>query len=183
MADDPAQPGCPVTDDIADAVANQIIRLSRLRDRTNAQIAAATNGEVEPAAFAILFRLIHDGPMRSGALAEALYSDASTISRQAANLVKRGLIERRADPADGRVSVLAVTAEGRTVAAEIRVRRNEALTEIMTDWTPGEQDTFVGLLTKFVDGYEHTRSTKFAALSAKAGNKILPKIDSAEGNS
>ncbi|WP_330185346.1 MarR family transcriptional regulator [Nocardia sp. NBC_01503] len=183
MAEDPAQPGCPVTDDVTDAVANQIIRLSRLRDRTNAQIAAATNGEVEPAAFAILFKLIHNGPMRSGALAEALYSDASTISRQAANLVKRGFIERRADPSDGRASVLAVTDRGREVAAEIRVRRNDTLREIMADWAPGEQDLFATLLTRFVDGYEHTRSTKVAALYPKGGSRILPKIDSAEGNS
>ncbi|WP_084515510.1 MarR family winged helix-turn-helix transcriptional regulator [Nocardia acidivorans] len=183
MAADPAQPGRPVTDDVADAVATQIIRLNRLRDRANAQIAAATNGEVEPAAFAILFKLIHNGPMRSGALAEALFSDASTISRQAANLVKRGFIERRADPADGRASVLAITAQGHEVAAEIRVRRNETLREIMADWTPGEQDVFATLLTRFVDGYEHTRNTKVAALYPKGGSKILPKIDSAEGNS
>ncbi|MET9485553.1 MarR family transcriptional regulator [Nocardia sp. NPDC006630] len=183
MTDDQAQPSCPVTDDLADTVATQIIRLNRLRDRANAQIAAATDGEVEPAAFAILFKLIHNGPMRSGALAEALYSDASTISRQAANLVKRGFIERRADPADGRVSVLAVTAEGREVAAEIRLRRNETLRDIMADWTPGEQDSFVTLLSRFVDGYEHARSLKMAALYPKGASKILPKIESPESNS
>lgn len=183
MTDDPATPGCVVTDDLADTVANQIVRLGRLRDRTNAQIAAATNGEVEPAAFAILFQLIHNGPMRSGALAEALFSDASTISRQAANLVKRGFLERRADNADGRVSMLAVTETGRGVAAEIRIRRNESLNMIMSSWTPEERDSFATLLSRFVDDYEHMRSSMLTALYPKAGSKILPKSDSAEGNS
>ncbi|MGV9411918.1 MarR family winged helix-turn-helix transcriptional regulator [Nocardia sp. NPDC003693] len=183
MAADPATTGCVVTDDLADTVAHQIIRLGRLRDRTNAQIAAATNGEVEPAAFAILFQLIHHGPMRSGALAEALFSDASTISRQAANLVKRGFLERRADNTDGRVSVLAVTETGRAVAAEIRTRRNESLQLIMSDWTPGERASFATLLSRFVDDYELSRSAILAALYPKADPTLHPKTDSAESNS
>ncbi|MFI1911556.1 MarR family winged helix-turn-helix transcriptional regulator [Nocardia sp. NPDC020380] len=164
MTDDPAITNS--ADELVDTIGYQIGRLGKLRDRTNAQIAAATNGEIEPAAYAILFQLIHGGPMRSGALAEALYSDASTISRQVAALVKRGLIERRADPADGRVSVLAITADGRTVATQIRVRRNESLDQVMRDWSATERETFAALLIRFIDGYEHTRQQMLTELSA-----------------
>ncbi|WP_067817517.1 MarR family winged helix-turn-helix transcriptional regulator [Nocardia inohanensis] len=181
MTDDPATPVCAIPDDVIDAVALQVIRLGRLRDRTNAQIAAATQGEIEPAAFAILFQLIHHGPMRSGALAEALYSDASTISRQVAALVKKGLLERRADPSDGRVSVLAITEMGRTVATEIRARRNDSLRKIFGDWPEDELETFARLFARFVDGYEISRQTMLAELSTKAS--LFPKIETAESNS
>ncbi|AYF78584.1 MarR family transcriptional regulator [Nocardia yunnanensis] len=153
-------------DGLVDAIALEIARLTKLRDRTNAQIAALTEGEIEPAAYAILFQLIHTGPKRSGALAEALYSDASTVSRQVASLVKRGLIERRADPADGRVSVLDVTDAGRAVAAQIRARRNDSLRQMLRGWTPEELDTFSNQLRRFVDGYEESRQRMLADLAA-----------------
>lgn len=171
-ADDPS---ADIPDVLIDGVARQLLRLHRLRERTYAQIAAASSGEIEPAAFAILFQLVCNGPMRSGALAEALYSDASTISRQVATLVKRGFLERRADATDGRVSVLAVTEAGREAAAEIRARRNQTLRQIMADWTPDERDSFSGLLLRFVDDYESTRSAVLASL--------YPTSQPAESNS
>ncbi|WP_067534913.1 MarR family winged helix-turn-helix transcriptional regulator [Nocardia crassostreae] len=171
----------PVADELLDIVGYQMTRLSRLRDRTNTQVAAATNGEVEPAAFAILFQLLHCGPMRSGALAESLYSDASTISRQVASLVKRGVLERRADPADGRVSVLAVTDLGRTAAAEIRALRNQALRTIFDQWAPAERESFAGLFERFVDDYEAGRQAMLTDLATRS--LLFPKAESAESNS
>ena len=50
-----------------------------------------------------------EGPLRAGALADCLQSDPSTVSRQVAALVKDGLLERRADPDDGRASLLVLT--------------------------------------------------------------------------
>ncbi|QLY32938.1 MarR family winged helix-turn-helix transcriptional regulator [Nocardia huaxiensis] len=185
MTDEPTC-GLPA-DELLDSIGFQIGRLGKLRDRTTAQIVAASHGEIEPAAFSILFQLLQAGPMRSGALAEAMYSDASTISRQVAALVKRGVLERRADPDDGRVSVLAVTDFGREVAAKMRVRRNEGLRMILSDWTAEERDLFAGLLRRFVDGYEITRQhlltelTENPPFDRKTDNES--KTDTAESNS
>ena len=115
------------SDAAIDLIAQQLVRLGRIRERTNAQIHATSQGEIEVAAYGIIFKLLHDGPMRSGELAEALYSDASTISRQVAGLVKRGLIERRADPDDGRASVLVVTDDGRTASGFLVDRDSQVL--------------------------------------------------------
>ncbi|RDI68746.1 MarR family winged helix-turn-helix transcriptional regulator [Nocardia pseudobrasiliensis] len=145
------------SDAVIDQIAQQLIRLGKIRERTQAQIAAISGGEIEVAAYGIIFRLLCDGPMRSGALADALYSDASTISRQVAHLVKRGLIERRADPADGRASVLVVTDAGREVAAEIRRRRNQTLDRVMANWDHDERALLGRLLHRFVDDYEAAR--------------------------
>ncbi|MGF6883500.1 DNA-binding MarR family transcriptional regulator [Nocardia sp. GAS34] len=144
-------------DEVIDLIALQLIRLGRIRERTAAQIAAASGGEIEAASYGIIFRLLADGPMRSGALAELLYSDASTISRQAAALVKRGLIERRADPADGRASVLAVTDAGRELAASLRRRRNEALSTVLSHWSDDDREQLAHVMRRFVDDYEQAR--------------------------
>ncbi|WP_067900766.1 MarR family winged helix-turn-helix transcriptional regulator [Nocardia vaccinii] len=146
-------------DEAIDVIALQLIRLGRIRERTNAQIAAASGGEIEAASYSIIFRLLYDGPMRSGALAELLYSDASTISRQAAALVKRGLIERRADPADGRASVLAVTDAGRELAAALRQRRNAMLDNVLKDWSDEERTVLGQMMRRFVDDYEQARES------------------------
>ncbi|WP_280385458.1 MarR family winged helix-turn-helix transcriptional regulator [Nocardia wallacei] len=146
------------SDEVIDVIGRQLIRLGRIRERTNAQIAAASKGEIEISAYGIIFRLLEDGPMRSGTLAEAMYSDASTISRQVAGLVKRGLLERRADPDDGRASVLVVTDAGRDLAEELRQRRIELLEHIVADWDQADREQLATLLRRFVDDYDSART-------------------------
>ena len=57
-------------------------------------------------------------------LAEAVHADPSTLSRQVSALAEQGLISREPDPADGRATLLAITAAGRTVFAERMALRN-----------------------------------------------------------
>ncbi|PXX63332.1 MarR family transcriptional regulator [Nocardia tenerifensis] len=147
-----------------DTIAMQLTRLQRIRDRTAAQIGTWTKDGLDPAAYGALLRLCCDGPMRSGTLAEALHSDASTVSRQVAQLVGKQLVERQADPADGRATVLVVTERGRTVAEDVRKRRNENLTRVMADWTPQSRAHFAELLRQFVDDFERTRPEMIAAM-------------------
>ncbi|WP_054816744.1 MarR family winged helix-turn-helix transcriptional regulator [Nocardia arizonensis] len=149
-------------DPAIDTIAVQLTRLQRIRERTAAQI--RTKDGVDPAAFAVLFRLLLEGPMRSGALAEAVHSDASTVSRQVAMLVDRDLVRRTADPADGRATVLAVTDSGRELAERIRRRRHENLARVMAEWTPRDRATFAGLLRRFVDDFDHARTDMVALM-------------------
>ncbi|MEU7217428.1 MarR family winged helix-turn-helix transcriptional regulator [Nocardia iowensis] len=151
-------------DETIDTIAVQLTRLQRIRDRTAAQIGTWTKDGLDPAAFGALLRLCCDGPMRSGALAGALHADASTVSRQVAQLVGRQLVERQADPADGRATVLVVTDRGRAIAEQIRRRRNENLTRVMADWAPQSRADFAELLRRFVDDFERTRPEMIAAM-------------------
>ncbi|MFD3507145.1 MarR family winged helix-turn-helix transcriptional regulator [Nocardia sp. NPDC058666] len=147
-----------------DTIASQLVRLHRLRDRSLAQMKDSSG--IDPAGFVVLFRLVCDGAMRSGALADAVHSDASTVSRQVAQLVDRGLVERTADPDDGRATVLQATAEGREVAARIRARRQDSIAIITDSWSAADRASFAGLLTRFVDDYDHARATLLARPSA-----------------
>ncbi|MFD7652732.1 MarR family winged helix-turn-helix transcriptional regulator [Actinosynnema sp. NPDC059797] len=109
---------------------------------------------MDKSAFILLANLNQLGPSRAGALAEAVFSDPSTVSRQVAALVKEGLVERRADPEDGRASVLAVTEAGARLVAERRRQRNEALIRLFADWDPEDRDRFVEYFERFVGDYE-----------------------------
>ncbi|MFG1797077.1 MarR family winged helix-turn-helix transcriptional regulator [Nocardia sp. NPDC049149] len=147
-----------------DTIAAQLSRLQRIRDRTAAQLGTWTKDGIDPAAFGALMRLCCDGPMRSGELAAVLHSDASTVSRQVAQLVAQHLVERQADPDDGRATVLVVTERGRMVAERIRKRRNENLTRVMSEWTPQSVADFAALLRQFVDDFERARPEMVAAM-------------------
>lgn len=64
-----------------------------------------------------------DGDLRLGELGIRLGITASTLTRNLARLEERGLLERIADPGDGRAQRAGLTAAGRDAAK--MVRRNE----------------------------------------------------------
>ncbi len=150
--------------DVVEAIGTALGRLHHLRDRTIAQVTALDRMALEPSAYVLLSTLISSGPLRSGALADELMMDPSTVSRHVAQLVSRGLIERQADPSDGRVSLLAATDTGRAKALRIRKRRNANLGSIVADWPEAERAEFARLLAKFVDGYETRRPAMLSAI-------------------
>jgi DNA-binding MarR family transcriptional regulator len=102
----------------------------------------------------LLKTLVMLGPSRSSAVATAVHSDPSTVSRQIAALVRDGLVERKADPEDGRASVLVPTEAGLAVLEEQRRRMGLALARIVQQWAPEDLDTFVELLERFVADHQ-----------------------------
>ena len=79
-----------------------------------------------------------EGPLRSGALAELIQSDPSTVSRQVAAVVKDGLVERRADPDDGRASLLVLTAKGTELVEQQQATRRDWFARLLADWDEGD---------------------------------------------
>ncbi|OZC66189.1 MarR family transcriptional regulator [Rhodococcus sp. 06-470-2] len=141
--------------EFAEELGTQLVRLQRLRERNIAQI--SSSGGVDGAAYVCLFRLLRDGPMRSSELATMVNSDPSTVSRQVAQLVERGHVERVPDQRDGRAFVLAVTQSGRDVAAAIQQRRTESLGRVIEGWDREDRASLVALLDRFLTDYEEMR--------------------------
>ncbi|AJW42393.1 transcriptional regulator [Rhodococcus sp. 15-725-2-2b] len=141
--------------EFAEELGTQLVRLQRLRERNIAQI--SSSGGVDGAAYVCLFRLLRDGPMRSSELATMVNSDPSTVSRQVAQLVERGHVERVPDERDGRAFVLAVTQSGRDVAAAIQQRRTESLGRVIEGWDREDRASLVALLDRFLTDYEEMR--------------------------
>src|SRR3954452_21611677 len=96
------------------ALVESFVSLMRSFGKARARMIAAAEHDVEWSAYLLLRCIANSGaPMRAAELADTLRSDPSTVSRQVAALVRAGYLERRADPADGRASLLVVTPRAR----------------------------------------------------------------------
>ncbi|WP_327141239.1 MarR family winged helix-turn-helix transcriptional regulator [Nocardia sp. NBC_01327] len=143
----------------ADLLGAQLVRLMRAIGRTKHRVIKSGPDGLEQLAYAVLFCLVHDGPQRTGKLAESLHAEISTISRQTRTLVGHGLVERRADPIDGRACVLKATEEGERVFAENRRLRNVWLAGFLADWSATDRSTLTQLLERLVSDIERTTTT------------------------
>ncbi|TNC26072.1 MarR family winged helix-turn-helix transcriptional regulator [Amycolatopsis alkalitolerans] len=140
--------------DLADELGMQLVRFMRAVHKAKAGVVTHGQDGIERAAYAILFHLIHDGPQRTSKLAESLHAEISTISRQSSSLVQHGLVERQADPEDGRACLLAPTSEGLRVFEENRRQRNQWLAEVLADWPEEDRLTLNRLLARLNSGIE-----------------------------
>lgn len=160
----------PVDPDVA-TLSDAVVRFMRSSGRARAKMMAAAAHDVEWSAHIVLKCLGTEGPMRAGSLAECVSSDPSTVSRQVAALVKLGLIERRADPDDGRASLLVVTEGGKAVLAEHDRIRLRYFADMLADWGPGDVQAFASLLNRFTDDFnqiDHERVRQQMAASTRS---------------
>ena len=80
--------------------------------------------DLKPPPVALTLKLI-DEPAPMGRIADVLCCDGSTVTWIVDRLEERGLVERRSNPADRRVRLIALTPEGRRVRDELRARFSE----------------------------------------------------------
>jgi len=139
--------------DAAGHLAGELVRFARLGARAKGMLNVGELG-AEFSALMLLFPLRHMGPMRVTDLAEVKQADPSTVSRQAAQLVKAGLARREADPADGRASRLAVTEAGMAACARMADARHALLSRALEDWPPERVEQFAGLFAEFNSSVE-----------------------------
>jgi DNA-binding MarR family transcriptional regulator len=144
-------------DDVA-AVADTFVALMRSFNRARSKLLAAAKHDVEWSAHVVLKALATGGPMRSSMLAERIESDPSTVSRQVAALVKDGLLERRADPEDGRACLLVPTAKADAVLAEHNDIRLQHFSRMLSDWSDRDLRRFAALLQRFTRDFENANS-------------------------
>ena len=160
----------PTTTDAARVeLSHEFVRYHRASHTMRAQLAEVLPAGLDPAAALLLMWLVKQGPSRQGALAEDTFLDPSTVSRRISQLVQQGLVERRADPVDGRAVQLVPTALGQTFFHTIRDRREEIMQQVLAGWTHEEVTALSGLLRKFNDDFESYRSQSATAHSPPTG--------------
>jgi len=166
-------------DDVA-VVADRFVALMRTFIRMRSKIMAAAHHDVEWSAHVLLRALSIGGPMRASALAESVESDPSTVSRQVAALVRDGLVERRADPDDGRASLLVLTAKADDVLRAQNDVRLEHFNRMLKNWSAAELRTFAALLDKFNADYDAGNSAWL--LEKIAGRTASPESTRSTGS-
>ena len=86
------------------------------------------------------------GPLRASELVTRIGLDKSTVSRQVAHLVDLGLVDRAADPVDGRAQVLTPSAEGSARLTRVRDVRRARWEDDLSDWPASDVATLADLL-------------------------------------
>jgi DNA-binding MarR family transcriptional regulator len=145
--------------DSISATLARVVRLSVSRSAFARQ-ASAADTELSQPSYILLRVLIDEGALPMGRLANMAHMDVGMATRRVQALVDAGLVTRRADPSDGRVSVIDTTGAGeRTAGALHEVRRNH-LARALSDWSEAELQQFDGLLTRFLNDTKRTPITQ-----------------------
>jgi len=122
---------------------------------------------VEPASYQILFNLTA-GPQRVSLLAEHVYSDTSTVSRQVTTLVAHVVLEKVTDPHDGRACMVSLSTEGAALVEHLKASRGEWFRQLLQDWEPADAEAFVDYLEQFARSFEVSKATPVEV------HKIMP---------
>lgn len=145
---------------------HEFVRYHRVIHSLKSQLADVLPTGLDPAAAQLLAWLVKQGPSRQGELAENTFLDPSTVSRRISQLVHLGLVERRADPMDGRAVQLVPTESGQTYFKAIQDRRQVIMQQVVVGWTRDEVVSLSRLLQKFNDDFETYRTQVGAPATA-----------------
>jgi DNA-binding MarR family transcriptional regulator len=105
-----------------------------------------TSDELSLSESAALARLDRGGPATAAALARAEQISPQSMGATLASLESGGLIERAADPDDGRRVILSITHSGLQVLRDRRNARTERLAEALSSgFTPAELDQLMAV--------------------------------------
>lgn len=136
-----------------------VSRLFRITARAKHDMASQDPDLRDFAVMVVLAPLVEHGPLRSTALADAVLMDPSQVSRHVATAVHDGLVERRADPGDGRAIRLVVTPAGEERFGRFTAARARHLDAVVADWEPAEVEQFGRSLDRFVRALEKRLTT------------------------
>lgn len=105
------------------------------------------------------FALTHleaHGPVRASDLAALLELDLSTVSRQVRLLDNAGLLERTADPSDGRAHLLELSPAGRAALVQARRERHAVLDRALQPWDPVDRNRLLDLVERLAGDVDRT---------------------------
>ena len=139
--------------DEANAVFLALLRVQKLLVASR-NTAPRVHDGVDVAAYPVLFLVGGSGSIRISDLATTLHNDVSTVSRQVSALVTSGLLDKSADPKDGRAFVVSLTDSGREVLGRIQESRATWFQGLLHDWEPEETAAFTERLQALGDSLD-----------------------------
>ena len=98
-----------------------------------------------------ILRLLREGPIQAGRLAELVAISAPSLTRILKRVEELGLASRKADPADRRRVEIAITRQGSSLLALHPLLKGTAFERAARDMTPAERARTIAALRKFRD--------------------------------
>lgn len=117
-------------------------RAARLRlaiTRVARRLRQEANADLSPSLTSALASIEGHGPVTPSELANCERVQRPTITRVLARLTELGLIERAADPADGRSTLVSITPSGRSLLGDLRSRRDAFLADRLSKLPPEDR--------------------------------------------
>nr|WP_255599468.1 MarR family transcriptional regulator [Afifella sp. IM 167] len=102
---------------------------------------------LERAHYLLLLQL-REGPRTIGDLSTALALDDSTVTRQVGAMLKRKLVRKLANPADGRSALVERTPEGASSAEEMRLARLHRIARLFAHWSETDRQCLAEMLAR-----------------------------------
>ena len=109
----------------------QAARLRLAINRMARRLRQEANTDLGPASISALATIERSGPLTPSELARLEGIQRPTATRILTRLTDEALVSRTADPTDGRSSIVAVTAQGRTALNRLRKRKTAYLSKRM----------------------------------------------------
>ena len=100
----------------------------------------------------IVLTNVPDQRLTQNELARWLYRRPNTVSEQAVQMERRGLVKRERDPQDRRAVYVCPTERGRRLCQEVTEVTHAMIREVMQDMRETEVSELVSLLDKLIQG-------------------------------
>jgi DNA-binding MarR family transcriptional regulator len=122
------------TDAAIEALEQQLSMLWRRARSNSYKVARRVHPDMEPAAYGLLVILQREGSMRLTDIAASVGVGKPSVSRQIAMLEQLGLVQKEADPLDGRAQSISLTDAGTSQLVAAQSARKQAFHQLMEDW-------------------------------------------------
>lgn len=107
-----------------------------------------------PSHGAILNTLYNHGPVSMQELSRRIDRDKSTVTALVKKLQNHGLVERAADPADGRVSIVHPTRQALALRPDFDEISEQLITTAYRDFDEQEREALVRSLEKMLESFQ-----------------------------
>jgi DNA-binding MarR family transcriptional regulator len=109
--------------------------------RTARRLRQESGTDLSPSLTSALATIERHGPLTPSELAEIERVKRPSATRIVARLESEGLVERAADPADGRSSLVSASRDGRALLRRLRTRKNAYLARRMRELPDEDAET------------------------------------------
>jgi len=160
----------PRTSDDASSAERALERLFRLTmsRKVHTKQTAAVGADVTRSGYAVLRCISEAGAPSLGEIARECSMDPAATSRQVKALEHDGLVERHATSADGRVTTVQLTREGRGVYRRMVAVRTDYMSDVLAEWSARDRATLARLVDRLVNDLKTVRFQPHARRGARS---------------